>query len=776
MTPLRVLDLSTGIAGAYAAKLLGDAGADVCLYEPPDGHPLRRWSAGGEVPAGGTGALFRYLRHGHRSTTDLRRAMDRATVIIATDPVDGQTIAELAAAHPAAIVAAITPYGLYGPYAGRPATEFTVQADGGAVALRGTADRPPFQMGGRVVEWVSGAYAALAVLAACRGGAGGTLVDVSMCEVANLTGSNFGYLFYELAGRQPIDPDVPVRTMETPSIEPAADGWVGFNTNTRDQFESFCLMIERADLLDGKWASLGYRTAHLEEWEGAVQAWTRRHPTAEIVEVASALRIPVAPVCDGQMVHDNDHIRERGVFVPAPQAGFAVPRRPYSIGGVQAGPPAPAPAVGQHSNEPFADTAGTEAGTIDPASAPAAQRGLPLAGLRVLDVTAWWAGPSATGLLAALGADVIHVESTSRIDGMRTVAGGYSRDQWWEYSPFFLQANTNKSDLTLNLDTARGRELLLRLVATADVVVENFTPRVIERFDLDWPVIHAVNPRTVMVRMPAFGLTGPWRDRPGFAQTMEQLTGLAWMTGHPDDQPRIQRGPCDPNGGLHAAIGALVALAERDRTGLGCLVEAPMVESALAVAAEVGLEWSAYGRLIGRDGNRSPAAVPQGLYRCAGVERWVAVSCASDAHWKALTAVVPGLDPTLGTADRRAGHDAIDARIEAWTSARPVAEAVDRLLAAGVPAAPLTDGRLAVDHPHLAARGFFEWVEHPVVGRHPVQVPPLRMTGIDRWTVRPAPTLGQHNEHVLIGELGLSVADVEALRSAGVIGTRPAGL
>ncbi len=316
------------------------------------------------------------------------------------------------------------------------------------------------------------------------------------------------------------------------------------------------------------------------------------------------------------MVHDNDHIRERGVFVPAPQADFAVPRRPYSIGGVQAGALEPAPTVGRHSGEPFPGTVGESVEASDPATT--AQRCLPLAGLRVLDVTAWWAGPSATGLLAALGADVIHVESISRIDGMRTVAGEFLARSVVGVQPFFSRPTPASPASRWAWTPRRAANSSSSSIATADVLVENFTPRVIEHFDLDWPVIHAANPRTVMVRMPAFGLTGPWRDRPGFAQTMEQLTGLAWMTGHPGDQPRIQRGPCDPNGGLHAAIGALVALAERDRTGLGCLVEAPMVESALAVAAEVGLEWSAYGRLIGRDGNRSPAGSP-GVYRCAGV-------------------------------------------------------------------------------------------------------------------------------------------------------------
>ena len=254
---------------------------------------------------------------------------------------------------------------------------------------------------------------------------------------------------------------------------------------------------------------------------------------------------------------------------------------------------------------------------------------------------------------------------------------------------------------------------MLRLIEQADLVVENYTPRVIEAFGLGWDVIHATNPRAVMVRMPAFGLTGPWRDRPGFAQTMEQITGLAWLTGFADDQPRIQRGPCDPNGGLHAAFAALVGLERRDRTGVGCLVEAPMFEAALNVAAESVLEWTAYGNRIARDGNRSPAAAPQGLYPCAGTEQWLAISVASDEQWRRLTDVIgqPELaaDPDLADLPgRRRHHDRIDAAIAAWAAPLDLAKALDVLVAAGVPAAPATDPRRASDHPQLNARGFYE--------------------------------------------------------------------
>jgi crotonobetainyl-CoA:carnitine CoA-transferase CaiB-like acyl-CoA transferase len=406
---------------------------------------------------------------------------------------------------------------------------------------------------------------------------------------------------------------------------------------------------------------------------------------------------------------------------------------------------------------------------------------MPAQGLTVVDLTTWWAGPAASAFLGALGADVIHVESVSHVDGMRMIGGMFAdRPAWWELSSFFLSVNANKRGVTLDLGHPEGRELLLGLVAHADVVMENFTPRVLERFDLGWEAIHAANPAAVMVRMPAFGLDGPWRDRPGFAQTMEQVSGLAWMTGEMDDQPRIQRGPCDPNAGMHAAIATLVALRRRDATGEGCLVEVPMVEAALAIAAEPILEWTAYERLLGRTGNRSPRACPQGVYACAGVEEWVAVSVPDDATWTALVKAIGepewATDPALEQwGVRREREDEIDSGLVGWAASQRMEDVLECLLAAGVPAAPARDPRRASEHPQFRMRGFYEQVDHPVAGAISIPTLPLRITGLERWTSRPAPTLGQHNAEVL-GGLGLAAVDLERLESAGVIGTRPKGL
>jgi crotonobetainyl-CoA:carnitine CoA-transferase CaiB-like acyl-CoA transferase len=401
--------------------------------------------------------------------------------------------------------------------------------------------------------------------------------------------------------------------------------------------------------------------------------------------------------------------------------------------------------------------------------------------LRVLDLTAWWAGPSATGVLAALGADVIHVEGPARMDGMRMVGMMYGdRPGWWELSPFFVTINTNKRDVAIDFTSEQGRELVLRLLEHADVVVENFTPHVLTKIGLDWGAIHATNPRAVLVRMPAFGLDGPWRDRPGFAQNIEQASGLAWITGQPDDQPRIQRGPCDPNGGMHAVVGLLEALDRRDETGEGSMVEVSLFDAALALASEAIIEWSAHGVLRERDGNRSFLAAPQGVYRASDEDAWVALSVETDEQWAAFADVMGraelAADPALGDlAGRRAHHDDLDAAIEAWISDRDGEEVVALLLDAGIPAALAFDPRAVARHPQFAARGFHETVDHPVAGPLPLPVLPFRVSGVDRWTRSPAPCFGEHTDAVLAELLDLSTDGLADLRAAGVIADHPVG-
>jgi crotonobetainyl-CoA:carnitine CoA-transferase CaiB-like acyl-CoA transferase len=237
---------------------------------------------------------------------------------------------------------------------------------------------------------------------------------------------------------------------------------------------------------------------------------------------------------------------------------------------------------------------------------------------------------------------------------------------------------------------------------------------------------------------------------------------------------------------VHAAFAILVALAERAASGRGHLLESTMVESALNVAAEQVVEWTAYGKLLGREGNRSPLAAPQGLYPCAGgqpgMEKWLALSVADDAQWRALRSALGSpawaMDAALdGRAGRRAAHDAIDESLRAWTRMRDRDQLVAELRALGIPASEVADPcRLLQTNPQLRARGYFETPEHPVVGAMPLPSWPFRFTGVDRWLRTPAPTMGRDNDRVLAGILGLPQDAMRTLEADGVIGTRPRGL
>lgn len=784
LSNLRVANLVSGISAAYCCRLLADAGADVIKVEDHVGDPWRSWSiADAEIDHVEGGALFRFLHHGMRSVVgtpdehDTRALFGTCDIVIEDGSLGEADLKQLCLESPGLVVLSITPYGRTGPYSGRPTSEFVVQAESGGLKGRGAPDGVPFQAGGRTSDWIAGTFAAVAVTAAAlraQQTGHGERIDFAISEAMNIAAAQYGTISQELAGNPPIEGVT--RMIETPSIEPTTNGYVGFCTNSHQQFESFLILLERFDLLEtNEYGLQAQRQARWGEWNNLVHAWTSELTTEQVVERASELRIPVAPVQNPDMVLANEHFAARNVFVDDPTGSFKMPRRPWRIDFEDPPPPKPSPRLGEH-------TGTVESRQSSRPAAPIGERRLPLEGVRVLDLTAWWAGPLSAAMLATLGADVIHFESISRTDGMRMTGGIAGLDgQWWERSPHFLASNVNKRGLTLDLTTDDGRAVARQLIATSDAVLDNYSPRVLENFGLGWDVIQEINPRCSLIRMPAFGLSGPWRDSTGFAQTMEQVTGMAWLTGHSDDQPRLQSGPSDPNAGMHAAFALIVALSERDETGCGSHVEATFVEAALNAVAEMAIERSAYGTQMKRDGNRSPNVAPQGLYACRGDENWLAISVETDSQWRALVDAIGADDwaqrgELASSSGRRASHDELDAGLQAWCAQRDVGEACELLVAHSVPAGVAWDPRAMMKHPQARHRGFFEESDHPVAGPVPAPGPPFRYASVDRWLRSPAPLLGQHNEDILIGDLGLDPDYIARLEAAGVIGQWPKGL
>jgi crotonobetainyl-CoA:carnitine CoA-transferase CaiB-like acyl-CoA transferase len=767
-----VVELSNGIAVSYCAKMFADAGAEVVKIESAEGDSLRELTAGG--PAG---ALFGYLAAGKRSVVGRDRAEVTGLLagadVVLTDLSDGWRLADITAhTGPSAVVVTVTPFGLTGPYVDEQvvANEFILQALSGSIAGRGWPDDQPVQAGGRLGEWLAGTYAAAVGAAtarhAARGGRG-EIVDVSTYEAMVIAMGGLPAMSASVLGAESL---IQHRSLELPSIVPTSDGMVGFCTITAQQFQDFLVMIDRADLVDdAELASFAGRIERRDEFVGMVTEWTLARTTQEIVELAVAFRIPVAPIATPATLQTVDHFVQRRVFVES-QPGVVAPRVPYRSDAIETRTPGSGP-----------PPLGADNGRIQwpPRSRrPHLDDALPLSDIRITDLTAFWAGPVATQLLGTLGADVIKLEGVRRPDGMRFSAGRPPTwDQWWETGPVFLCSNNNKRGVSVELSTEAGRAIALQLIAASDLVIENFSPRVMENFGLQWDAVTDANPRAIMVRMPAFGLDGPWRDRVGFAQTMEQATGMAWMTGHADGPPVIPRGVCDPIAGLHAVFAAVAALAIRDRDGVGMHVESTMVESALNVAAEMLVEFSRNGIEMRRQGNRGTGACPQGVYRCRGDDEWVALAALDDAARASLAGLIGQRDLATDEAAWRERADDVDKQLSDWASRGSVTEAVAALRACGVAAAPVTGPAALLSDPHLLARGFWETVDHPVAGSFLCTGMPFTFVGKPRrWLRRVPPLYGQHTAEVLTGLLGRDEQDLARLRAAGATSARPAGL
>ncbi|BBZ71141.1 CaiB/BaiF CoA-transferase family protein [Mycobacterium paraseoulense] len=783
---LRVIEISDRIAGSYCGKLLTDAGAQVCKIEPPQGDWLRHYSAtGSPVRGGASSPFFAYLNAGKRSMTyspdasgpaRLPELLAGADVVVITAGraraaalgVDPQ---RLLAASPRTIVVTISDFGWTGPYADRAASEFTLQAWAGSPGFRGDPAGPPISIGGDLGEYMGGVYAAFGALAVRRRvelGGPGEHLDLSMLEALTAMQSS-EWLHSQLLRVPPIR-----RTLEVPSIEPAKDGYVGITMVTGQQWLDFCAMVECPQLEEieqlrfqiGRWA---YRDLIREQ----IGPWLAERTVEEIVELGQLFRLPIAALGNGATIRDMEYVTQRGAFGDNP-AGFHQPRPPWLMSACAPAPTGSTPGLGEANDEtPWRRRESGEDW---------APQGLPLTGVRIVDLTAFWAGPAATHLLAAFGADVVKVESIQRPDGIR-YSGGMRTDvdDWWEYGWVFHAMNTNKRSVTLDLGSEDGRRLFTEMAADADVVIENFSPRVMDQFGLTADVLLNVNPRLVVARMPAFGLDGPWRNRVGFAPTMEQIAGLAWVTGLPDAPPVAPRGACDPLAGVHAAFAVLAALNFAERTGSGQLVELPMLETVLNATAIQAIESEVFGTTLTRQGNRGHGDSIQNIYRCAGDDDWIAVTIGADGQWRSLVELMgrpAWCDEELSTvAARRQRADEVDRRLAEWFARQPLDPTVQRLAAAGIPAAPVVSPSLVTDNPQLRHRGFLEALHHPSTGVGLYPCPPFaRLAGQNEWLLRPPPRLGEHNEEILRDRCGLTDEELTSLATSGVIGTRPKGL
>lgn len=422
-------------------------------------------------------------------------------------------------------------------------------------------------------------------------------------------------------------------------------------------------------------------------------------------------------------------------------------------------------------------------------------RRLPLDGLRIIDMTVVWAGPFATVLLGDMGAEVVRVESLQRFDvntrgnpnitpeQVRSQGGGVFPEgdpgkRPWERSASFNTTGRNKRSLTVDLSHPRGKAVFFRLAERSDIFIENNAPDVISKLGIGYDVLAAVNPRLIMISMPAFGSSGPYHHFRAYGANMEAVVGHTLLRGYPDTDPTNTSNVffADAVGGAGAAFAVLAAVAQRERTGKGQFIDMSLAENVGHTFSQAMMDYSMNGRVQGTWGNRNPERAPQGVYRCAGEDAWLALSCGSDGEFAALCRAIDrpdlGADPALATlAGRWERHDDLDAAIAAWCAPLDHYDAFHRLQAAGVDAAPvLAIPEVAVD-PHLHARGMWVPVTHPQAGTHEYLGSIIgHMSGTPLPIRSPAPTLGQHNRELYQDLLGYSDEEYQWFIDHGFVG------
>lgn len=405
---------------------------------------------------------------------------------------------------------------------------------------------------------------------------------------------------------------------------------------------------------------------------------------------------------------------------------------------------------------------------------------LPLEGIRIADLTAVWAGPYATRLLADMGAEVIKVEAPKSPDLLRTLhllppdtPNAYNR------SAYFNHNNRNKKSVILDLANEAGRDVFLQLVATCDVVIENYRAEVLDKLRLGYDVLREVKEDIILVSMPGHGKTGPEKDFVAFGTNVEQLAGLASLSGYVDGPPQktgISYG--DPVAGVAAAGAVMTALIARRRTGKGQYVELAQREALTTLIGEQVLAYQVTGKQPERIGNRHPFMAPHGCYPAAGEDKWLVVACRNDADFALLCEVIG--EPQLAEDDRfrevsarHANQAELDTRISDWTRDQDRETAVSRLVAAGIPAASVLNHVDLYHDQHLRERGFFERVHHEDAGDWDMEGPVFHFKDRPASIRANAPRFGEHNHEVFTELLGLSEEQVQDLETRGITATTP---
>lgn len=795
LTGLRVVELGSGDALAYCGKQFSDFGAEVIKIEPPGGDPSR--ALGVQIDAGDgrhESAHFAWLNTNKQSiTADLARDSDvnrvRALLQSADLLLDGRHPDEIKASplshenlrtsDPGLDITAISWFGDTGPYSKYEPTEAVLRSLTGMVKLIGAVEGPP--MLGRdgqaaVFGGLTAFIPSVAALYSRENGARRYRTNVydallQVTEFDTAIALEFGFSRVR-SGINIFGRGFPSGTWET------ADGILGVTVATPAQWTGFCQIIGKPELSREMKYSKGLdRFIHAAELRQIFAPILKTRTASEWFELGIEYRVPLAVVPNMRELLAQPFHRERGSFgtVTIGKASFEGPVLPQMLLRTPPRPNGPAPLAGEHNAASLPPHARVARDAV-PADA-----ALPLEGVRIIDLTMGWAGPSATRQLADLGADVIKVESIQYPDWFRgtDTRPPYHEEQTYEKTHWIQVMNRNKRGITLDLTSEEGRSLLKRLLQKANAVIDNYAADVLPRLGFDPEAMLKINPKLVVVTMPAFGMKGAWRNGRAYGSTLEQASGLPTVQGFEQDPPSMSHiAYGDPIGGLNGATSLMLGLMHQKNTGEGQHIDLSQVQCMLPMAAPSIVEQSATGTTAPRMGNRHPHYVPQGCFPALGEDQWITISVRSDDEWQALCSAMRrsdlAADPQLKTAHGRRQHeDMIEAEITKWTSIVRPDSAMVKLQALGVPAGIAKIPMDLAHDPHLLAVGHWQPVDKIFVGPHLLPLNAYREGDAERPApVRSlAPTLGRDNHEVLREVLGLSDAELKTLEEREVIGT-----
>lgn len=800
---IRVLDLSLGIAGPMAARLLADLGAEVIKAEPPAGDPARRMppllDSG---PVAERSLLFAYLNWNKRGLTldlatpsgrEIAEALVRASDIVIESFRPGELAswglspARMRELNPRLVVTSITDFGQQGPHAGWIGSDLVQQAMSGIMQISGQADRAPLKHGLDQAYFCAGlnaAYATLAAHCAAERDGIGEHVDLSVqeCLVSELVTCETYYSFMgAIQGRR-----LPVQDPYSGAPIPTRRGYLSFQSGGPMPPETFADLFHNEALRDPRFASNRQRSQHVAEVRELVMQSVAERDAKDIFIEGSKRRLLMGVVQTAADLLACEQLDERDFFVEVPHPSGRSFRYPGELARLSATPTAVrcrAPMLGEHSEEILTELARER--SAPPRPLESAKARLPLEGLRVLDLATVIAVPYMAALLSDLGAEVIKIESPHKLDPTRqgvltTYLDNDSRTDGINRSGMFQVVNRGKRSIVIDMAKEEGRALLRDLVAKADIVVDNFTPRVMPSWGLGHEELLRINPRLVCLSNTGYGSSGPWRNFPSQGTTLEPTMGISAYTGYRGGGP-WKVGQSYPDflacwTGLAALFAALHHLR---RSGEGQWIDLGMYQVGAALIPEALLQFQIDGTEPERIGNEHALHVPSNAYPAAGEDRWLALTVETDGQWQALAGLMAGdgvaVEPALAdAATRRARRDAVDALVGGWVREQDAGALAERLQAAGIAAGPVLDNRGLLLDPHLAARGFHERVLLPApMGLRPIMGRPWKFAERPVRIRHPGPRYGADGETILREVLGYGELRVTRLFAEKVVCTEP---